>query len=81
MGMNDWTADALCAEIPGDVFFPDETGGAAVRAAKRICAGCPVRAECLNFALTADENPPGVWGGTSVLERRRIRRAIKETQP
>ena len=78
--MTDWRADALCAQVGGDMFFPETTDTSATRAAKRICADCPVRAECLNDALTADTNPPGVWGGTSKTERRRIRRAIKETQ-
>jgi WhiB family redox-sensing transcriptional regulator len=78
--MSDWRADALCAQIPGDMFFPETTDTSATRAAKRICADCLVRAECLHEALQADTNPPGVWGGTSKPERRRIRRAIKETR-
>ena len=78
--MTDWSVDALCAQVGGEMFFPHPRDAAAIRAAKRICADCLVRAECLNEALAAEANPPGVCGGTSELERRRIRRAIKETK-
>ncbi len=37
-------------------------------AAKQVCAGCPVRQECLDWALRTRE-PYGVWGGTSPEER------------
>ena len=43
------------------------------REAKRICADCPVRIECLNYALRRDERY-GVWGGMSERERRRLKR-------
>ena len=66
-----WMTEALCAQIGGDLWFPDQ--GGPVQAAKNICATCPVRAECLEFALAAVENPVGVWGGTSPNERRRLR--------
>jgi WhiB family redox-sensing transcriptional regulator len=42
--------------------------------AKRICSGCEVRAECLEYALAHDERF-GIWGGLSERERRRLRRA------
>jgi len=37
-----------------------------------ICAGCPVRRECLRFALTAEFSVMGVWGGTTMTERRHM---------
>ncbi len=43
-----------------------------VARAKAVCAGCPVRAECLEFALANDERW-GVWGGTSERQRRAMR--------
>ena len=76
--MSDWRADALCAQVGGDMFFPETTDTSATRAAKRICADCLVRAECLNEALQADTNPPGVLGGTSKGDRRRIRAAMRK---
>lgn len=41
--------------------------------AKAICAGCPVRATCRAYALTARE-PYGIWGGLTARERTRILR-------
>ena len=75
----EWHADALCREIGGDVFFPeviDVTGEIVeprvlVYAAKRICARCPVRVQCLEYALD-NEEVHGVWGGTSAKERQRM---------
>ena len=66
----EWRLDALCAETDPEAFFPDK--GGSTREAKRVCAGCPVRAECLEFALASDERF-GIWGGLSERERRRVR--------
>jgi WhiB family transcriptional regulator, redox-sensing transcriptional regulator len=41
--------------------------------AKRICAKCPVRAECLDYALTNKETH-GIWGGLNEMERRALLR-------
>lgn len=62
-----WTADALCAQIDPELFFPDEGGGSTL-AAKKICGGCDVRAKCLDYAL-ANRERFGIWGGTSPRER------------
>lgn len=41
--------------------------------AARLCAGCPVRRECLVFELrTAGEHTVGVWGGLSEDDRRAL---------
>jgi WhiB family transcriptional regulator, redox-sensing transcriptional regulator len=40
---------------------------------RKLCESCPVRWECLEFAL-ADESLTGLWGGTTDTERRLIRR-------
>jgi hypothetical protein len=42
--------------------------------AKEVCDGCPVRPECLEWALENDEE--GVWGGTSSYQRQQLRRTI-----
>jgi WhiB family transcriptional regulator, redox-sensing transcriptional regulator len=65
-----WRLDALCAETDPEAFFPEK--GGSTRDAKRVCTGCPVRAECLEFALANDERF-GIWGGLSERERRRLR--------
>jgi WhiB family redox-sensing transcriptional regulator len=66
----EWHKDAACKQV--DVsFFPGR--GIDQRPIKAICKGCPVRQECLDFALDNNENY-GVWGGTSERERRHIRK-------
>lgn len=70
-GADDWQAQGLCAQTDPDAFFPEKGGSA--RGAKRICSGCEVRAECLEYALARDERF-GIWGGLSERERRRLKR-------
>jgi WhiB family transcriptional regulator, redox-sensing transcriptional regulator len=67
----DWQENALCAQTDPEAFFPEK--GGSTREAKRICSGCDVRAECLDYALAHDERF-GIWGGLSERERRRLRR-------
>jgi WhiB family transcriptional regulator, redox-sensing transcriptional regulator len=47
---------------------------------KEICASCPVQPECLEYALMASNNPKGVWGGTSELDRKPMRREWAEAR-
>ncbi|MDQ3660718.1 MAG: WhiB family transcriptional regulator [Actinomycetota bacterium] len=67
----DWRAQARCAAFDPDLFFAP--GSLEHRVAKRICRDCPVRRQCLLYAL---ETPidHGVWGGMTERERRRFRR-------
>jgi WhiB family redox-sensing transcriptional regulator len=41
--------------------------------AKRYCARCPVREECLEYAMATGETH-GIWGGLNEMERRRLAR-------
>ncbi len=66
-----WQADALCAQTDPEAFFPEK--GGSTREAKRICDGCEVRSQCLEYALENDERF-GIWGGLSERERRKLRR-------
>jgi len=66
-----WQTDALCAQTDPEAFFPEK--GGSTRDAKRICASCDVRAECLEYALQNDERF-GIWGGLSERERRKLKR-------
>ncbi|MGH8902177.1 MAG: WhiB family transcriptional regulator [Egibacteraceae bacterium] len=71
-----WHAEAACAELPTDEFFPLGSTGAAldqIARAKAICAGCPVAVECLDYALDTGQTD-GVWGGMTEDERRAERR-------
>jgi len=66
-----WQEEALCAQTDPEAFFPEK--GGSTREAKRICVGCTVKAECLEYALGHDERF-GIWGGLSERERRRLKR-------
>ena len=70
VGEEGWRLDALCAETDPEAFFPEK--GGSTREAKRVCSGCEVRSECLEYALANDERF-GIWGGLSERERRRVR--------
>lgn len=71
VGNLDWHDRANCRGIDLNLFFTER--GEATAPAKQVCAGCTVRAECLDHALSVPERF-GVWGGLSERERRRIRR-------
>jgi WhiB family redox-sensing transcriptional regulator len=72
---NEWRLDAACRDLDTAVFFPDTDEESA--RAKAICAGCPVRDACLDFALVTRQDD-GVWGGLDENERRRLRRRRQE---
>lgn len=70
-----WRAKAACLGEDPELFFPVGTTGAALdqtTRAKSICAGCEVRAACLDWALRTGQD--GVWGGTTEDQRRILRR-------
>ena len=73
----DWQQLGLCRAGDATVFFPPPTfehkpeREAREAQAKAICVTCPVRAECLEWALAIRE-PHGVWGGASELERKQM---------
>jgi WhiB family redox-sensing transcriptional regulator len=73
-----WMADGKCRELPPETFFPSD--GVGVEIARRICADCPVKAPCLEYALY-NRIEHGVWGGASERERRRIARARRGGLP
>jgi WhiB family redox-sensing transcriptional regulator len=68
-------SDGSCRTTDPEIFFQDEV------TAKMICRECPVKEPCLDWALTHNES--GVWGGTTALERWRMRnpRTRKVTPP
>lgn len=71
-----WQEQAICAQTDPDAFFPEK--GGTTREAKRVCAGCEVKDECLQHALDNDERY-GVWGGLSERERRSVKRHAPAT--
>ncbi len=75
---NQWWRDrAACIGLPMEWFFPEHPKGeASYDNGKRVCAGCPVTAECLllaaDYVATGDRY--GLFGGKTPAERRLARR-------
>jgi WhiB family redox-sensing transcriptional regulator len=79
-----WQDMAACRGMNTDLFFPRENLGGPregkgitgerdrASAAKEVCKGCPVRLECLEFAI--DHDCTGIWGGMDARERARYAR-------
>lgn len=67
-GTGEWKDMAACTTIDPDLFFPIKGGDN--RAAKKICARCEVKIDCLSLGLYERE---GVWGGLSQRERQTLR--------
>jgi WhiB family redox-sensing transcriptional regulator len=66
-----WRARARCRGTDPDWFHPPQGGSSTQQF--RLCAGCPVRIECLEFALS-DGEKMGIWGGTPETARRKARK-------
>jgi WhiB family redox-sensing transcriptional regulator len=66
-----WMVFAACRDADPSVFFPTTREG--VDEALAICATCPVRSDCLDYAVEARERF-GVWGGMTEKQRRRLLR-------
>ena len=66
-----WRDHGGCRGLDPEIFYPPEDDEVAAEPAKAICAVCPVRETCLEYALTRREKI-GVWGGMTERERRRL---------
>ncbi|AWL36853.1 MULTISPECIES: WhiB family transcriptional regulator [Streptomyces] len=74
--MDNWRTHAACRDEDPDLFFPIGTTGPALvqtEEAKAICRSCPVRQQCLDWALENNQDT-GVWGGLGETERRTLKR-------
>jgi WhiB family transcriptional regulator, redox-sensing transcriptional regulator len=72
----EWLDHAACRGADPELFFPATDTSAAraqVEAAKKVCRRCPVRGICLSWAVDSEQEA-GIWGGTTEVERRRLRR-------
>lgn len=78
-----WRDDAACRDEDPDLFFPIGTSGPALlqeEEAKTVCRRCPVREQCLRWAMETEQGL-GVWGGLGEAERRKLkRRAARRRQ-
>jgi WhiB family transcriptional regulator, redox-sensing transcriptional regulator len=73
---DEWRDLSACRDTDPDLFFPVGTTGPAIEQienAKAVCRVCEVQKNCLEYALTTNQDS-GIWGGTSEEERRAIRR-------
>jgi WhiB family redox-sensing transcriptional regulator len=80
MDRAEWTQRAACRDLDINLFFPKrddkrDHGDNYAPEARAACAGCPVAAHCLMYALNNNERH-GLWGGKSPNQRRTIRRQL-----
>lgn len=73
-----WRAEAACAGMPTDMFFPTRGDHAGHRAACAVCDTCPVSEPCLADALASDMGHGyGIRAGTTGEQRKEMRKQIK----
>lgn len=69
----EWQLQAACRGKPTDWWFPGKGHTTTeTHAAKAICGGCPVREECLEYAVTVIRRPDGIWGGLTEKQRKSL---------
>ena len=74
---HDWQEHSLCKTAQNlQLFFPERGGSS--KPARTVCGLCPVKEQCLEYALNNKE-AHGIWGGTSDRERRLIRKERSAT--
>ncbi len=69
-----WMQDAMCAQVDPEIFFPPVGDHGSTNAARKVCGGCDVAAECLAFALRTEQRH-GIWGGLTRSQSAALRRA------
>lgn len=75
---NDWLQDAACKGMDTEIFFPERGDKAGhIKKARATCKECPVRQQCLDFALSFEIDNFGIFGGYTATQRRGIRRLLK----
>ena len=77
----EWQADGACRPFPMSLFFPEKNcDPAVIKHALQICGGCPVRTECLRYAIE-NKIDHGIWGGSTAQARINMRRAKPAVAP
>lgn len=69
----DWMDRAACKGLPSRVFFLDDDEQPDYATARHVCSGCPVRSECLGYALELNIRH-GMFAGLTPTQRERLRR-------
>jgi WhiB family redox-sensing transcriptional regulator len=75
--VGDWRDRAACRDEDPELFFPVGDGAGAqdqIARAQAVCERCPVRQQCLDFALSTGQDA-GIWGGLTAAQRRSRRRS------
>lgn len=72
-----WADDASCRTSDPEAFYPKY--GESTADAKMVCAPCPVKNQCLEYAVIHDERF-GVWGGVSAHQREKDRKTRRNQQ-
>lgn len=71
-----WMEDSACVGHQPEWWFPDDrsNGSEETRMAKAICGGCPVRTQCLDYALRTEPGFTrfGIFGGLTADARRKL---------
>lgn len=71
--------EAPCENYP-DAFYAEYKDGDyfyTVEAAKQLCAGCPIKAQCAAYGLRWEEF--GIWGGMTPAERTKFRKKFMKS--
>lgn len=68
---------AACRNLPTELFFPTDKDDVTAERAKAVCARCPVRRDCVAYAV-ADPEVYGIWGATTERQRRNRRRQLRQ---
>ena len=72
-----WRRDAACRGRDPEIWFPIKSNAESAEEGKRVCRGCPVRAECLRHALDFCEQY-GIWGGLNERQLRALRKRMRD---
>ena len=72
-----WRQHAACNGADLSLFFPAGEEKTLTAPALKVCAGCPVKQACLDYAIETNQTD-GVWGGMTGPDRRRLRRRIRD---
>ncbi len=78
-GNTSWHTQAACTNADTNIFYPAQGSGHKKdwAAAKAICANCPVKQPCLEYALATNQTD-GLWGGRTPDQRRKLRPAYRK---
>lgn len=79
ISLEPWRSQAACIDMDGAIFYPDAPSpkAAYMEAIRRVCFACPVRRECLTWAMRHERY--GIWAGLSEAERQSVIRVTCAT--